>query len=192
MNELIEANEKARYNETLVRVNDCVVRLGVIHGLDPWCQIRTRKNSSLWSTARLRWTSKAGGQSSSNTDTASPCLADYSMGRARTGGRSSSWSTRRGSSRARIRSPIGLMTKVDGVGRRRPVGRSACCHEDPRHRPFGRSRRSPAGKGAPQLSCQPAPVGGNVIDKVRYQRTSTEPPAGRPLGNLHPAARSRP
>ena len=34
--ELIDANTRPWYNQTLCRVNDCVVRLGVIQGEYPW------------------------------------------------------------------------------------------------------------------------------------------------------------
>jgi mannose-6-phosphate isomerase-like protein (cupin superfamily) len=34
--ELIDANTRPWYNQTLCRVNDCVVRLGVIQGDYPW------------------------------------------------------------------------------------------------------------------------------------------------------------
>jgi mannose-6-phosphate isomerase-like protein (cupin superfamily) len=36
LDELIEANSRTWYNQTLCRVNDCVVRLGVIKGDYPW------------------------------------------------------------------------------------------------------------------------------------------------------------
>jgi mannose-6-phosphate isomerase-like protein (cupin superfamily) len=34
--ELAAANERPWYNQTLTRINDCVVRLGVVHGVFPW------------------------------------------------------------------------------------------------------------------------------------------------------------
>jgi mannose-6-phosphate isomerase-like protein (cupin superfamily) len=34
--ELVEANDRPWYNQTLVRINDCVARLGVLHGVFPW------------------------------------------------------------------------------------------------------------------------------------------------------------
>ena len=36
VNELAEANNRPWYNQTLSRVNDCVMRLGVIRGDYPW------------------------------------------------------------------------------------------------------------------------------------------------------------
>jgi Ala-tRNA(Pro) deacylase len=38
INELVEANHRPWYNQTLTRINDCVVRLGVVHGVFPWHQ----------------------------------------------------------------------------------------------------------------------------------------------------------
>ena len=38
INDLVEANPRPWYNETLTRINDCVVRLGVVHGVFPWHQ----------------------------------------------------------------------------------------------------------------------------------------------------------
>lgn len=38
INQLVAANERPWYNQSLCRVNDCVVRLGVIHGVYPWHQ----------------------------------------------------------------------------------------------------------------------------------------------------------
>lgn len=36
VNELVAANERPWYNQTLTRINDSVVRLGVLHGVFPW------------------------------------------------------------------------------------------------------------------------------------------------------------
>lgn len=36
VNELVAANERPWYNQTLTRINDSVVRLGVVHGVFPW------------------------------------------------------------------------------------------------------------------------------------------------------------
>jgi Ala-tRNA(Pro) deacylase len=36
INELVEANQRPWYNQTLTRINDCVVRLGVVRGEFPW------------------------------------------------------------------------------------------------------------------------------------------------------------
>jgi mannose-6-phosphate isomerase-like protein (cupin superfamily) len=36
VNALVAANKRPWYNQTLTRVNDCVVRLGVVHGVYPW------------------------------------------------------------------------------------------------------------------------------------------------------------
>lgn len=36
INELVDANDRPWYNHSLCRINDCVVRLGVIHGAYPW------------------------------------------------------------------------------------------------------------------------------------------------------------
>jgi mannose-6-phosphate isomerase-like protein (cupin superfamily) len=34
--DLVNANDRPWYNQTLCRVNDCVIRLGVVHGVYPW------------------------------------------------------------------------------------------------------------------------------------------------------------
>ena len=36
INVLVAANDRPWYNETLTRINDSVVRLGVVHGVFPW------------------------------------------------------------------------------------------------------------------------------------------------------------
>ena len=36
INDLVAANERPWYNQTLTRINDSVVRLGVVHGVFPW------------------------------------------------------------------------------------------------------------------------------------------------------------
>jgi mannose-6-phosphate isomerase-like protein (cupin superfamily) len=36
INALVRANHRPWYNQSLCRINDCVVRLGVVHGVYPW------------------------------------------------------------------------------------------------------------------------------------------------------------
>lgn len=36
INELVRANRRPWFNQSLTRINDCVVRLGVLHGIFPW------------------------------------------------------------------------------------------------------------------------------------------------------------
>jgi mannose-6-phosphate isomerase-like protein (cupin superfamily) len=38
INELVATNQRPWYNQTLTRINDCVVRLGVVNGIFPWHQ----------------------------------------------------------------------------------------------------------------------------------------------------------